>query len=148
MSQTKNRLHSLLPRVQPELVQFMRDDIPQWVLAVLERYPTAPQLARAKAETLARIPYVTAARAKELIAAARQSVGAQTDTFSAATVAFLFALSLLLEHWSVERARNAIGALLALSPPTARYRCPEHGDLHEKPVEEVPLVSDSDCLNA
>ncbi|MHB8707738.1 MAG: heavy metal translocating P-type ATPase, partial [Desulfuromonadales bacterium] len=60
------------------------------------------------------------------------------EWFEAATVAFLFALSLLLEHWSVERARNAIGALLDLSPPTARYRCPEHGDLHEKPVEEVP----------
>ena len=61
------------------------------------------------------------------------------EWFEAATVAFLFALSLLLEHWSVERARNAIGALLDLSPSTARYRSPEHGDLHEKPVEEVPL---------
>ena len=61
------------------------------------------------------------------------------DLFEAATVAFLFALSLLLEHWSVERARNAIGALLDLSPPTARYLCPHHGTIHEKPVEDVPL---------
>lgn len=61
------------------------------------------------------------------------------ELFEAATVAFLFAVSLLLEHWSVERARNAIGALLDLSPPTARYLCPEHGDIHEKPVEEVPV---------
>jgi Cd2+/Zn2+-exporting ATPase len=61
------------------------------------------------------------------------------EWFEAATVAFLFALSLLLEHWSVERARNAIGGLLDLAPATARYRCPEHGDIHEKPVEEVPL---------
>lgn len=89
MSETKNRLHSLLPRVQPELIQYIRDDIPQWVLAVLERYPTAPRLARVKLTTLARIPYVTLARAEELIAAAKQSVAAQTDTYSATAVSFL-----------------------------------------------------------
>lgn len=60
------------------------------------------------------------------------------ELFEAATVAFLFALSLLLEHWSVERARNAIGALLHLTPPTARYFCGNHCGYHEKPVSEVP----------
>jgi len=40
--------------------------------------------------------------------------------FEAATVAFLFALSLTLESWSVGRARRAIAALMALSPPKAR----------------------------
>jgi len=61
------------------------------------------------------------------------------EWLEAATVAFLFALSLLLEHWSVERARNAIGALMNLAPPTARYRCQDHGDIHEKPVADIPL---------
>ncbi len=63
------------------------------------------------------------------------------EWFEAATVSFLFALSLLLEHWSVERARNAIGALLDLTPLTARYYCADHGGFHEKPVAEVPLGS-------
>ena len=40
--------------------------------------------------------------------------------FEAATVAFLFALSLALEAWSVGRARRAISALMALTPDTAR----------------------------
>jgi Cd2+/Zn2+-exporting ATPase len=40
----------------------------------------------------------------------------------AATVAFLFALSLLLESWSVGRARRAIAALMDLAPPMARIR--------------------------
>jgi Zn2+/Cd2+-exporting ATPase len=40
--------------------------------------------------------------------------------FEAATVAFLFALSLTLESWSVGRARRAISALLDLSPSTVR----------------------------
>jgi Cd2+/Zn2+-exporting ATPase len=38
----------------------------------------------------------------------------------AATVSFLFALSLALESWSVGRARHAIAALMSLSPTTAR----------------------------
>ncbi|MGE0641687.1 MAG: heavy metal translocating P-type ATPase [Thermoanaerobaculia bacterium] len=42
--------------------------------------------------------------------------------FEAATVAFLFAFSLLLEAWSVGRARRAVEALLSLTPPTVRTR--------------------------
>lgn len=37
-----------------------------------------------------------------------------------ASVSFLFAVSLLLESWSVGRARRAIAALMALAPETAR----------------------------
>jgi Cd2+/Zn2+-exporting ATPase len=42
------------------------------------------------------------------------------EFLEAATVAFLFALSLALEAWSVGRARRAVAALMALSPETAR----------------------------
>ena len=42
------------------------------------------------------------------------------ELFEAATVAFLFSLSLFLESWSVGRARNAVSTLLDLAPPTAR----------------------------
>lgn len=42
------------------------------------------------------------------------------ELFEAATVAFLFAVSLALEAWSLGRARKAIGALMALSPTQAR----------------------------
>ncbi|MBI5091420.1 MAG: heavy metal translocating P-type ATPase [Candidatus Hydrogenedentes bacterium] len=59
--------------------------------------------------------------------------------FEAATVAFLFAVALLLESWSVGRARNAIRALMDLAPAMARYRCPHDGDIEEKPVEDVPV---------
>ena len=44
------------------------------------------------------------------------------DALEAATVAFLFAIALLLESWSVGRARNAVRALLDVAPPTARLR--------------------------
>lgn len=39
------------------------------------------------------------------------------EWFEAATVAFLFSLALLLEQWSVGRARRAIGQLLDIAPP-------------------------------
>jgi Cd2+/Zn2+-exporting ATPase len=42
------------------------------------------------------------------------------DWLEAATVAFLFSVSLALESWSVGRARRAIATLLDLAPPQAR----------------------------
>lgn len=47
------------------------------------------------------------------------------EWFEAATVAFLFAVSLALESWSVGRARRAIAALMDLAPATARLRHPD-----------------------
>lgn len=44
------------------------------------------------------------------------------EWFEGATVAFLFSFSLLLESWSIGRARRAIGALMDLSPPLAHVR--------------------------
>lgn len=61
------------------------------------------------------------------------------EWFEAAAVAFLFALSLLLESWSVGRARRAIGALMDLSPATARVVCARDGCVSERPVEEVSV---------
>ncbi len=57
----------------------------------------------------------------------------------AATVSFLFSLALLLEQWSVGRARRAVASLMDLTPAVARYICPHDGDLMEKPVAEVPV---------
>lgn len=59
--------------------------------------------------------------------------------FEAASVAFLFSLALVLESWSVDRARNAIRALVSLAPQTARVRCPHEGCEEEKPVERVSV---------
>jgi len=62
------------------------------------------------------------------------------EWFEAATVSFLFALSLALESWSVGRARQAIAALLDLAPPTARVLRP-NGVEETVPVDEVRLGS-------
>jgi len=61
------------------------------------------------------------------------------DWLEAATVTFLFAVSLVLESWSVGRARRAVEALLELAPPTARVK--HDGHEHEMPPEEVAVGS-------
>lgn len=61
------------------------------------------------------------------------------EWFEAATVSFLFALSLALEAWSVGRARRAIEALMDLAPPVARLL--ENGVQREVPPERVPVGS-------
>jgi Cd2+/Zn2+-exporting ATPase len=58
------------------------------------------------------------------------------EWFEAATVAFLFALSLTLESWSVGRARRAVAALLDLTPRSARLQRAD-GSEEQVPPERV-----------
>jgi len=60
------------------------------------------------------------------------------DWLEAATVSFLFALSLALESWSAGRARRAIAALMDLTPPTARIRTADGGESEVSP-DQVPV---------
>ena len=60
------------------------------------------------------------------------------EWFEAAVVTFLFALSLALESWSVNRARRAVEALLAIAPPTARL-LRQDGTEIEVPADEVKV---------
>lgn len=60
------------------------------------------------------------------------------EWLEAATVAFLFSLSLLLESWSVNRARRAVAALMDLSPPVVRMVGPD-GANSEIPVSELAV---------
>lgn len=57
--------------------------------------------------------------------------------FEGATVAFLFSVALLLEHWSVGRARRAVESLMDLSPNQAFVM--STGGIKEVKVEEVEI---------
>ncbi len=56
-----------------------------------------------------------------------------------AMVSFLFALSLLLEHWSIERSRRAIGSLLETAPKTARFKDLQSGQVRVVSVEDIAV---------
>jgi Cd2+/Zn2+-exporting ATPase len=62
------------------------------------------------------------------------------EWFEGATVAFLFSFSLLLESWSVGRARRAIASLMDLSPPTAHLRH-ESGEVKDVAPADVRVGS-------
>jgi transposase len=85
----RNEFQSLLPRVHPDLVQYSRKKIPQWVLALVRKYPTADKLARARVKSVAKIRYVSQRKAAKLIAAAQASVGSQEDAFTAEAMRLL-----------------------------------------------------------
>ena len=87
--QIQCQLQSLLVAVQPELVQYCRDGIPEWVINLLTVYPTATQLAKARIKSLSKINSITSSRAKTLIEAAQKTVASQIDEQTAEAVSFL-----------------------------------------------------------
>ncbi len=60
------------------------------------------------------------------------------EWFEAATVSFLFALSLALESWSVGRARRAVEALMKIAPETVSVVLPD-GTTQATPSAQVSL---------
>jgi transposase len=78
-TQILNQFESLLYTANPELIAYCKSGVPAWLLKLLKQYPTAAKLAKARATSVARIPYVTADRAKELIDQAKKSVASATD---------------------------------------------------------------------
>lgn len=61
------------------------------------------------------------------------------EWFEAAAVTFLFSLALLLESWSVQRARRAIKSLLDLSPAIARVIDSDSREIAERSIDDVPV---------
>lgn len=82
-SQLVNQLNSLLYTANPELLSFCRDGMPAWILKLLLKYPTADNLKKARVNTVAKIPYVSLDKAKELIDSAKRSVASSTDPVTA-----------------------------------------------------------------
>ena len=79
-TQLLNQLHSLVYTANPELLSFCQNGIPAWLLKLVQQYPTATKLGKAHAKTVAKIPYVSMARAKQLIASAKHSVASASDS--------------------------------------------------------------------
>jgi transposase len=70
-----NQLHGLLARVFPELAVHVTDISAQWVLTLLDKYPTPQKLALARWDTLIKIPHLEHEMARTLQEAAKESQG-------------------------------------------------------------------------
>src|SRR5262249_42380155 len=70
-----NQLHHLTALTFPELALVVHDVAAGWVLELLHRYPTAPQLAQATAEDLDAVPYLPEKYRTALLDNARASIG-------------------------------------------------------------------------
>ncbi len=73
-TQLYNELESILYIANPEIIPYCSDGLRVWTLKLLEKYPTAKHIARAKVESISKIPYVSKARATELVKNAKNSV--------------------------------------------------------------------------
>ncbi len=78
-TQTINQLETILYSANPILMRFKKDNLPNWLLELIIKCPTADKLAKARPGTLAKIPYLTLQRAQDLVAEAKQNIASATD---------------------------------------------------------------------
>lgn len=78
-TQLINQLKTLLYSSFPELVRFCKHSMPNWVLEVLRKYPTASQVATATVAKLTKLNHVTPERAESLIKKATSSVASRAS---------------------------------------------------------------------
>jgi transposase len=77
--QTINQLETILYSANPTLMRYKKGSLPNWLLELIIQCPTADKLARTKPERLAKIPYLSLSRAKDLVAEANQNIASATD---------------------------------------------------------------------
>ncbi len=85
-TQLSNNLHSLLYTANPGVLVYCRKGIPGWVSSVLEKYPLASALAKARLATVASIKHVGPVKAEALIRHARSCVASTDDPDMAFTI--------------------------------------------------------------
>jgi len=82
-TQLLNQLSIHLYTSLPFVVKHCKQGVPNWLLLLLLKYPSASKLARAKQTAISKIRYISHSRAQKLIADAQQSVGSADDEVTA-----------------------------------------------------------------
>jgi len=86
-SQLIAQFKQLLYSCFPELQRFCKHGVPNWVLELLKAYPTPGKLARARVKTLAKIPFITERKARQLIDNAKSSVAGRGHSIDGVLIA-------------------------------------------------------------
>ncbi|MFN0053884.1 MAG: transposase [Planctomycetales bacterium] len=77
-----NVLHNHLSRVFPELAMMAADFSSEWVLQLLDKYPTPLRIVAARTSSLVQIPHLDQERAEAIQTAARNSTGSLQGHFA------------------------------------------------------------------
>ncbi|NOY78864.1 MAG: IS110 family transposase [Calditrichaeota bacterium] len=96
-TQLLNQLSLHLYTAVPFLVHYCKYGVPRWILLLLKAYPSASKIARARTQSLHKIPYVSVKRAQTLAIEAKHSVGAVDDPYSALVIQSIVSQILHLE---------------------------------------------------
>jgi transposase len=76
-TQLINQLKASLYSVFPELMRYCKDSVPMWILKVLEKYPSALRVSKAKPEQLMKLNHIDRQKAEILITKAKNTVAFQ-----------------------------------------------------------------------
>lgn len=79
---SKNQLRQLIYEVFPESQALFGQQLPNWVMELLKKYPSPTRLARAKPAVVARMKGITLQKAEQIIELAKTSVGSATGAAS------------------------------------------------------------------
>jgi len=93
-----NQLEKMLYETNPDILTYCKDGVSQWVLKLLQVFPTATALAAASIDTVAQIPYLSTTKAATLIERAKVSIAAITDDLAADTIMTIATEILRLEQ--------------------------------------------------
>lgn len=113
--EVEQQMHAVLVQIHPELVQYCRSGFPGWIIDLLERFPTAADLAVASVADVDAIRFVLPDRAASLVRAAQESVASLTGPAAQGTI------RLLIRQWrdldrTIVDGKATIADLVATDP--------------------------------
>jgi len=79
-AQLQTQLKAQLYVAQPQILPYCIDGMSNWVLLLLQEYPTAARLATARIKTLSQIPYLSEKKANVLVSEAKKSVASMHNS--------------------------------------------------------------------
>jgi len=120
-TQAINRLHNLLARVFPELATLTEDIAARWVLRLLDKYPGAERIAKARLASLEQIPYLPQDKASALHEAAQHSVASLRGAVAEALVRELVGQVRHCQQ-SAQKMRKLLIAAFAELPPSGHLQ--------------------------
>ncbi len=97
-SQLKNSLQMQLYTSNPGLLNFCKHGIPDWVLLLLAKYPTAADLAKTRVQSIIKCAGISEKKALSVLENIRGSVTSTTDFFTSITIKHLVAQIVSIEQ--------------------------------------------------